>query len=145
VYTTGDMGVGECAGEIVPFAQFGLAASERVAFDAQTRLDEGKPQEAAKTAYEAMIEAAKAITRERFQNLGDEPEEVVREFKKHLVDTELFKQSAAARFATYLFRAHEDGFDGMTAEQAHQRVEEALLFIDAAHECYAQMDAAVTA
>src|SRR5262249_9342527 len=83
LYTTGDMGVGECAGEIVAFVQFGLAAAERVAFDAQIKLDEGDTAAAAELAYKAMLEAAKALTRERFPNLRDDPEEVIVEFKKH--------------------------------------------------------------
>ena len=40
-YTLGDMGVGECAGEVVSLTQFGLAASERQAFEAQLHLEEG--------------------------------------------------------------------------------------------------------
>ena len=35
------MGVGECAGEVVSMTQFGLAASERQAFEAQILLDNG--------------------------------------------------------------------------------------------------------
>ena len=140
VYTTGDMGTGECAGEIVPIAQFGLAASERIAFDAQIRLDEGKPAEAAQTAYKAMIEAAKALTRERNLNLGNEPDEIVSEFKKHLVETSLFRdQYAGDKFAHYLFRVHGNGFHSVDAEEASKRVQEATLFIDAAHQCYERM------
>jgi sulfite reductase (ferredoxin) len=138
-YTTGDLGTGECAGEIVPVAQFGLAASERIAFDAQIRLDEGQPLEAAQAAYRAMIEAAKALTRERNLNLGDDPNEIVSEFKKHLVDTALFRDKYAGdKFAHYLFRVHGNGFT-VDAEEANKRVQEATLFIDAAHQCYERM------
>ncbi len=37
-YSLGDMGVGECAGEVVSMTQFGLAASERQVFEAQILL-----------------------------------------------------------------------------------------------------------
>ncbi len=141
LYTTGDMGVGECAGEIVPFVQFGLAAAERVCFDAQLQLDQGAAHEAAELAYKAMLEAAKALTRERNQNLGDDPGEVVREFKRHMVDTRLFGED---RFAFYLSRAHELPVDGFNAEQARQRIQEAQLFIEAAHGCVERMDKAQT-
>ena len=40
-YNTGDLGVGECAGEVVSAAEFGLAESERQVFGAQPNLDEG--------------------------------------------------------------------------------------------------------
>jgi sulfite reductase (ferredoxin) len=139
LYTTGDMGVGECAGEIVPFVQFGLAASERVCFDAQLKLDQGDARGAAQTAYRAMLEAAKAVTHERNLNLGDDPDEIVREFKTLLVDTQLFGED---RFAFYLTRAHGQNVDGFNAEQARQRVQEAQLFIDAAHACVERIEKA---
>lgn len=142
-YTTGDMGVGECAGEIVPFVQFGLAASERVAFDAQLKLDEGDVRGAADMAYKAMLEAAKALTRERYQNIGDAADEVVREFQKHMVDTHLFRDPFAGdRFSHYLTKAHEQNVNSFSAEQARQRVQEAQLFIEAAHACVERMDKA---
>ena len=34
------MGVGECAGEVVPYVEFELAAAERELFEAQLLLDE---------------------------------------------------------------------------------------------------------
>jgi sulfite reductase (ferredoxin) len=142
-YTTGDMGVGECAGEIVPFVQFGLAAAERVSFEAQLKLDEGKHVEAATLALDAMIEAAKALTREKELNLGDDHEEIVREFRKHMVDTQLFRDPFAGdKFSVYLFRAYGQDVSGFGAEQARQRVQESQLFIEAAHACVERMDAA---
>jgi sulfite reductase (ferredoxin) len=142
LYTTGDMGVGECAGEIVAFVQFGLAAAERVCFEAQLKLDEGQTSAAADLAYKAMLEAAKAITRERFQNLGDDPSEIVREFKTRLVDSQLFRDPFAGdKFAHFLYRAHEQAAGGaFNPEQARQRVQEAQLFIEAAHACVERMD-----
>ena len=142
-YTTGDMGVGECAGEIVPFVQFGLAASERVAFDAQIKLDEGDPSGAAELAYKAMLEAAKAVTRERYQNIGDDADEVAREFRKYMVDTQLFRDPYAGdKFSHYFFKAHGESSKGVAGEQARQRVQEAQLFIEAAHACVERMDKA---
>ena len=145
-YTTGDMGVGECAGEIVPFVQFGLAAAERICFEAQLKLDDGKHQEAAKLALDAMIEAAKALTREKFQNLGDDHDEILREFRTHMVDTQLFRDPFAGdRFSGYLFRSYGEDVSGFGAEQARQRVQESQLFIEASHACVERMDAAVAA
>ena len=141
-YTTGDMGVGECAGEIVPFVQFGLAAAERVVFDAQLKLDDGQPAEATALAYQAMLEAAKAVTHEKNLNLGNDPDEVASEFKKLLVDTQLFRDPYAGdKFAHYFLRAHDKDSATFGLEQARQRVQEAQLFIEASHACVERMDA----
>jgi len=144
-YTIGDLGVGECAGEVVPFTQFGLAASEREVFEAQVLLDEGKAQEAAGRAYSAMLQAARALARQSNQNISEDPNEIVSEFKTHLVDTKVFWDPfAGAKFAQYLFRAHNDGVNkSQTKESAHQLVEEAQLFLDAAHEAYSRVGSAV--
>ena len=41
-YTLGDMGVGECAGEVVSAVEFDLAAAEREVFEAQMALESGQ-------------------------------------------------------------------------------------------------------
>lgn len=145
-YTIDDMAEGECAGEIVPFVQFGLAASEREIFEAQLMLDEGKFEEAARRAYSAMLQAAKALTREKNANLRDDPDEIVRDFRTHLFDTKLFYDDyAAGKFAQYLFKAHEEGGNASSTEAAHQLIEEAQLFVDAAHQCYSRHGAGLSA
>jgi sulfite reductase (ferredoxin) len=134
-YTIGDMGVGECAGEVIPFVQMGLAASERELFEAQILLDEGKPADAAQRAFSAMLQAARALAREKNANLGEDPDEIVGEFRKHLYDTKLFFDPyAGGKFAQYLFRMHAEGLNGESKEAAHQVIEEAQLFVDAAHQ-----------
>jgi sulfite reductase (ferredoxin) len=142
-YSIGDMGVGECAGEVIPFAQMGLAASEREVFEAQLLLDQGDPSAAARRAYSAMLQAAHALTREKFPNLSDDPNEIVGEFEHHLVETKLFHDPfAGGKFAHYLLKLHSDGINGVSDEAAHQIIEEAQLFVDAAHQCYQRMGAA---
>lgn len=139
-YTTGDMGVGECAGEVVPFVEMGLAASEREVFEAQLLLDDGKINEASNKALSAMLQAAKALTRELNANLGDDATEVVSEFRLRLHDTKLFHDPyAGPKFAQYLFRNFQQGDRGVNAESARQRIEEAQQFVEAAHACYQRM------
>ena len=41
VYTIGDMGVGECAGEVISVSQFEMVAAERLVFEGQLSLDDG--------------------------------------------------------------------------------------------------------
>jgi sulfite reductase (ferredoxin) len=141
-YTIGDMGIGECAGEVVAAAQMGLAASEREVFEAQLLLDQGEPRAAALRAYSAMLVAARALTREKNANLGEDPGEIVSEFRTELVDTKLFHDPfAGAKFAHYLFKVHSEGINGVSSEEAHHLIEEAQLFVDAAHQCYARLGA----
>ncbi len=137
-YTIGDLGVGECAGEIVSLVQFGLAASERQVFEAQLRLDEGDAEAAGERAYAAMLQAAKALVRTQNLDVGDDPETIVGEFRGRFCDTELFyDRYAGAKFANFLFQAHEQ--EAGDAELAHRRIEEAQLFIEAAHACYGRL------
>jgi sulfite reductase (ferredoxin) len=144
-YTIGDLGVGECAGEVVSFTQFGLAASEREVFEAQLLLDEGKVNEAAERAYSAMLQAARSLARQKNPNVGEDPAEVVSEFKTHCVDTkEFWDPFAGAKFAQYLFRVHAEGTaKSQSKEGAHQLIEEAQLFVDAAHQAYSRIGSTV--
>jgi sulfite reductase (ferredoxin) len=143
-YTIDDIGEGECAGEIVPFVEFGLAASEREVFEASVLLDEGQNLAASQRAYSAMLQAAKALTKQRNPNLGDEADEIVREFRAHYYDTKLFFDPfVGGKFAHFLFRIHEDGIKDASQQGAHQLIEEAQHFVEAAHNCYARLGKAI--
>jgi sulfite reductase (ferredoxin) len=108
-------------------------------FEAQILLDEGKPNEAAARAFSAMLVAARALARQKNENLGDAPDEVVREFKTQLVDTKLFwDQYAHGKFSQYFFKAYEQPAQNPNKETAHQLVEEAQLFVDAAYQYYSK-------
>lgn len=145
-YTIGDLGVGECAGEVVSSVQFGLADSEREVFEAQVLLDEGKPEQARQRAYSAMLQAARTLARQKNPNVGEDPDEVVEEFKSRWVDTkEFWDPFGGAKFAQYLLRAHaETHAAATTTENAHQLISEAQLFVDAAHEAQERAAAALS-
>ena len=139
-YSLGDMGVGECAGEVVSLTQFGLAASERKVFEAQLHLDHGEEAQAGQMAYDAMLQAAKALIQHYNIDVPEEPEEIIQEFRTRFYDTELFFDPfAGAKFAHYLFRIHEEGQADTRARVVRQHIEEAQLFIEAAHGCYNRM------
>ncbi len=138
-FTIGDIGVGECAGEVVLGAEMGLSAAERELFEAQLLLEEHRNQEASERAYRAMLQAARAITRDVFPNLSEEPDEIVSEFKRLLVEPGLFQESAAAKASQYLLRAHAEGLGDGSRESAHQLIEEGQMFVEAAHECNQRM------
>jgi sulfite reductase (ferredoxin) len=136
IYTTGDQGVGECAGEVVSPLQFALANSERQIFEAQVLLDDHKPAQAADRARLAMMEAAYWLTREQIPALSNEPAAVVAAFREQLLDTGKFDAaSIGGRFGHFLIRAHaQPAGDDVSLQAAHQLIEEAQLFVDAAHQ-----------
>ncbi|MGE3499561.1 MAG: nitrite/sulfite reductase [Candidatus Binatia bacterium] len=135
-FTTGDMGTGECAGEVVSIVEFDLADAERQVFEAQLALEAGNMAEADAVAYRAMLQAAKALVKTQLLDVSDDPAQIVAEFKTRFCDTELFyDRFARAMVAQYLFRRHEEGSGNITPESAHQVVEEASLFVEASHAC----------
>jgi sulfite reductase (ferredoxin) len=148
-FTTGDMGVGECAGEVVAPIDFQLTACEREAFEAQLKLEAGDIDAAARIAYESMLHAALALLKLQFTVVPNDPDRIVAEFQKNFYDTQLFFDPfTGGKFAQYFFQAHERRGGKYNAESAHYLIEEAQLFIEAAHSCYARMaaqPAAVTA
>jgi sulfite reductase (ferredoxin) len=143
-FTIGDMGVGECAGEVVSPIEFQLTACEREAFEAQLHLERGEVAKAAKTARESMRHAAAALLQWRELPFSDTPEGVAAGFRTHFYDTGLiFDPFQGGNFAHYFFRAIERNGNPYTAEEAHRLIEEAQLFIEACHASYGRMLAAV--
>ena len=138
-FTLGDMGVGECAGEVVSLTEFDLASAEAQIFEAQLRLEETEPAQANQLAYQAMLLAAKGLIKTEFVDISDDPDSIVKEFRTRFFDTEVFfDKYARGKFAMYLFRRHESGSCD-TAEAAHQLIEEAQLFLEASHACQARL------
>ena len=145
-YSLGDLGVGECAGEVVSATDFDLAAAEGEVFEAQLDLEKGNPERAAHTAYLAMIHAAKALVKVEFQDVPDDPERIVREFTTRFYDTQRFYDTyAGGKFAQYLFVAHASAGKPANPESARYLIDEAQLFIDASHACYNRMGAVTVA
>jgi sulfite reductase (ferredoxin) len=135
-YTLGDMGVGECAGEVVSAVDFGLAAAERELFEAQLAFENSQVEDAGKKAYRAMLNAAKALVTIENPDIKDDPDQIVSEFRQRYFDTQIFFDPfAGGKFANYLFDAHRKSNEPYTAESSRYLMDEAQLFIDAAHSC----------
>ncbi len=150
-FTLSDMGVGECAGEVVSQAEFTLAASERELFEAQLLLDAGQSQQAVKAAYASMLRAAQGLIKDQSPSISEDENQIVGEFTTRFVDTQLFwDKYAGGKFAEYLLKAKEFVQAGKPADadRAVQLLQEAQLFIDAAHDCHnrslSALQAAVT-
>ena len=143
-FTIGDLGVGECAGEVVSLFGIEVVKAEAQAFDAQIALDEGDPEAAEELAYAAMLSAARALVRTEYIDVTQKPDDIVAEWKKRFFDTRALLRPlrARARSAAICSTATRAAPERVTAEIAAQRVEEAQLFIEAAHACEAREVAA---
>jgi len=139
-YSIGDIGKGECAGEVVSAYEFAMTDAERLVFNAQVHLEANDAEKAGKEAYAAMIKAAKALVQIDYDDVSADPDEVVEEFEERYYDTQkFFDPYAGGKFADYLFAAHKNVGTPFTADSAHHLTEEAQLFIEAVHSCYHRM------
>lgn len=133
-FTIGDIGVGECAGEVISLFAFEITKAEGVQFDALVAHEAGNYVDADAKAYQSMILATRALVRTQLLDVGDDPNVIVNEFRTRFYDTKLFfDKYARGKFARYLFARHDNPPAQVTEESAHQLIEEAQLFIEACH------------
>ena len=141
-FTIGDLGVGECAGEVVSLFGIEVVKAEAQAFDAQIALDDGDAGGAESLAYAAMLSAARALVRTEFIDVTEQPEDVVSEFRTRFFENErFFDKYAKGKFGAYLLERHANPDTTVDDALAARRIEEAQLFIEAAHACEARMTA----
>lgn len=135
-YSVGDIGIGECAGEVISRTELFLTEAEGTAFDAQVALEDGDLARADDLSYRAMLQAAWALVRTEQFDASSDPDDVVREFKERFYDTErFFDRFSGGKFARPLFVRHADGApDDPDAEQVRILADETQLFIDAVHQ-----------
>lgn len=144
-YSIGDIGVGECAGEVVTLTQFSLANAESRAFDASVVVDDpgssdDEAKAAAEMAYEAMIIAAQGLLKREDPDVKGDAALVFPRFEEEFINTELFfERFIGAREWGYFQSAHEAGGGVRDRDEARRRVEESQLFIEAAHACYTRL------
>ena len=89
-----------------------------------------------------MYLAAKALTRTQNPAVDENADVIVDEFRTRLFDTNIFiDRYAGGKFAQYYFRAHDEVKQELpaTADLARKRIEEAQLFVEAAHACFGRM------
>ena len=141
-YSLEDLGVGECAGEVVSPIDFALAGAEREVFEAQVAWESGQVEQAGKLAYQAMLRAAKGLVNLEHPNGSLEPDQIVSEFRTRFYDTQkFFDPFAGGKFAQYLFAAQRISQQPHTSDSARYLIDEAHLFVEAAHSCYQRMGA----
>jgi sulfite reductase (ferredoxin) len=92
-----------------------------------------------------MVLAARALLRGQTVDITNDETEIVAEFKSRFYDTELFfDRFAKGKFGQYLFKHHRQRVADPDAVAAHETIEEAYLFIEAAHACDGRIAAAAT-
>ena len=139
-FTLGDMGKGECAGEVVSAGEFELAAAERLVFEAQVQLEERDWRRADQRAYRGMLEAVTGLLKTDGVAAPSDRDGIVCEFRRRFHDTGIFHDRfAGAKFADYLFSRHSEPPSRLGPDRARQLVEEAQLFIEASHACRDQL------
>ena len=141
-FSIGDIGIGECAGEIVSLFSFEIAKAEGQHFEAMIALDEKNDALADQLAYDSMLLAARALVRNQFLDVSDDPDQIVSEFRTRYYDTQLFFDPfAKGKFAHYLFDRYENPPATPNEDTANQVIQEAQLFIEAAYACDAKLAA----
>ena len=139
-YSLEDLGVGECAGEVVSAVDFDLAGAEREVFEAQVAWDNGQADTAGRLAYQAMLLAARGLVKLEYPNISQDSDQIVGEFRTRFYDTQkFFDPFAGGKFAHYLFAAQQRSQRPHTADSARYLIDEAHLFVEAAHSCYQRM------
>ena len=139
-FSLGDMGIGECAGEIVSREEFELQIAERISFEAQVALDEEKYVDAKEKSFEAMLQAARALIRIENYDIPNNPELIIKEFKSRFYDTKKFYDKyAKGKFGRYLLKYFDKDGSQINKDIARQYVEQSQLFIEASHSCYANI------
>ncbi len=134
VYTIDDIGVGECAGEVVSLFSMEISRAESTHFEALLALDDGDFATADHHAYKAMVLAARALVRTKYLDVGDDYNVIVQEFRSRFYDTELiYDRFAKGKFARYLFKRHEAAPARVNEDYAHQIIDETQLFIENVH------------
>jgi sulfite reductase (ferredoxin) len=135
-FTMGDMGMGECAGEVVSRLDFDLQAAERLCFEAQLKLEAKDLPKADELAYKSMLQAAHGLVKELWYDVPDDPEVIAKEFRARLFEPKLFwDRFVGGKFAQDFLRRHENPPSRYDADEVHRLIEEAQLFIEASHAC----------
>src|SRR5207253_1559191 len=114
----------------------------REVFEAQLLLDQKDYATAANRAFGSMLQGAKGLLLHQRIAVADDAASVVAAFRTHFFDTELFFDPfRGGSLAQYFFSAYDSvarnaAFD---EESTHMLVEEAQLFLEGCHSCYARL------
>ena len=86
-----------------------------------------------------MVRAAQGLVKAQNPAISEDENQILAEFTSRFYETQLFwDKYAGGKFAEYMFKAKEfiGAGKAVDADRAVQLVQEAQLFIDAAHDCH---------
>jgi sulfite reductase (ferredoxin) len=95
-----------------------------------------------------MVQAVQALVKTQLYDISNNEDAILSEFRKRFCDTQIFHDKyAGSKFADYLFKARDTLKNNghMGKEQTLRRLQEAQLFIDAAHSCYNKLSSTSSA
>jgi sulfite reductase (ferredoxin) len=93
-----------------------------------------------------MVRAAQGLVKAQNPGVSEDENQILAEFTRRFYETQLFwDKYAGGKFAEYMFKAKEFLGTGnaVDADRALQLVQEAQLFIDAAHDCHNKLNGGV--
>jgi sulfite reductase (ferredoxin) len=89
-----------------------------------------------------MLSAARALVRTEYIDVTELPDDIVKQWRERFFDTErFFDKYSGGRAGQYLLDRHAEKAPKVGRAEAARRVEEAQLFIEAAHACEARSSA----
>lgn len=140
-YSKKDIGIGECAGEVVSPVDFAMQEADREIFEAQVALDANDLKKAQELSFGAMLKAASGFAKEYVPQLDSNFENVKKVFDEKLVQSKVFLDPFAGdRFAKFFLNADRLTNLQPKKEDLHHYIEEAQLFIEACHSYQARRE-----
>jgi sulfite reductase (ferredoxin) len=85
------------------------------------------------------VRAAQGLVKAQNLGVSEDEDQIIAEFTRRFYETQLFwDKYAGGKFAEYMFKAKEliGAGNVVDADRAVQLLQEAQLFIDAAHDCH---------
>ena len=137
-YTVGDLGEGECAGEVVSPTEFALTACEREVFEAQLKLEAGRLRRRRRRLMSRCCMAHWRWCALRIRGSRRSATQFLAKFRELFYDTQIFWDPfTGGKFAHYFFDAHEKCGIHVRQRKGAHLIEEAQLFIEGCHTCHA--------
>ena len=129
-----DIGIGECAGQLVELVQLKFDDANRDIFEANLLLERSEPREAIDRAEHAMVHAAGALLATQGVE-HKEREQTLTGFEERFIKTGL----VSPIFAKFSHQAEHIDEANPTADLGRLRIEEAVLFVEECQSAYSRM------